>query len=220
MLIITLDRELFLISGISLAMATISTILAAAIGVPFSLWFFFGRWPGKGFVQTVLNTLMAVPTVVIGLLLYLLLSRSGPLGELNLLYTRIAIVTGQCLLIFPIICNLSINALGQANPGIIYSCRLLGANRVQQALVLFSEMRYGLLIAVITAFGRAISEVGIAMLVGGNIQGSTRTLTTAIAMDTSRGQLELAVALGIILFAIAFIVMLCLQKIRGKVATV
>ncbi|MGV0005238.1 MAG: ABC transporter permease [Candidatus Porifericomitaceae bacterium WSBS_2022_MAG_OTU9] len=216
-LIVSLDPELLFVSGVSLGVALLSTFLASCIGVPFSLFFFFGRWPGKGIVQALLNLLMAVPTVVIGLLLYGLLSRSGPLGELDLLYTRTAIVIGQMLLILPIICNLSISVIAHANPGIVYSCRLLGANRLQQALVLLYEVRYGLVIAVITAFGRAISEVGIAMLVGGNIEGVTRTLTTAIVMDASRGEIEAAFALGVVLLLIAFIVTLSLQKLRGRV---
>lgn len=215
-LIVSFDPELLFITWTSLGMALASTVLATCMGVPFSLFFFFGRWPGKGLVQALLNVMMAVPTVVIGLLLYGVLSRSGPLGELDLLYTRTAIVLGQTMLILPIVCNLSISVISHANPGIVYSCRLLGADRLQQAAVLLHEVRYGLGVAVITAFGRAISEVGIAMLVGGNIEGVTRTLTTAIVMDTSRGEIELAAALGVILLLIAFAVTFSLQALRGR----
>ena len=215
-LIISLDPELLFVSGVSLGMALLSTFLATCLALPFCLYFFFGKWRGKSLVQAILNLLMAVPTVIIGLFLYGMLSRSGPLGELNLLYTRAAIVLGQMILIWPIVCNLCISVMSHANPGIVYSCRLLGASKLQQAAVLLYEIRYGLVAAVITAFGRAISEVGIAMLVGGNIEGVTRTLTTAIVVDASRGKIETASALGIVLLLIAFVVTFSLQKLRGR----
>ena len=147
-----------------------------------------------------------------------MLSRSGPLGEWDLLYTRTAIVIGQFILLLPIICNLSIAVIRGADQRIDLTCRLLGATLLQRTMMLLSEMRYGLLAAVIAGFGRAISEVGIAMLVGGNIKGATRTLTTSIMMDTSRGELELAFALGFLLLLTAFFVSFTLQILQRRKA--
>ena len=159
---------------------------------------------------------MALPTVVVGLLLYGLLSRQGAFGEWGLLYTSSAVIIGECLLIIPIIWNLSISAVNAADPRLAATCRGLGANRLQLAIIYLTEVRYGFISAVVVGFGRAIGEVGIAMMVGGNIEGFTRTMTTAIALETSKGEFELALALGCLLLVVAFAVNGCFQYLQRQ----
>lgn len=157
---------------------------------------------------------MAVPTVVIGLMLYGLLSRQGALGQLGLLYSLWAVVMGECLLIFPIILNLTITAIHSSDSRLIPTLLTLGANRWQLMLMVLKETRFAVIAAVVTGFGRAIGEVGAAMMLGGNIEGVTRTMTTAIALETSKGEFESGLALGLLLLTIAFIVNFGLQRLQ------
>ncbi len=159
---------------------------------------------------------MALPTVVVGLFLYGLLSRQGALGDFGLLYTVEAVIAGECLLIIPILWNLSISAVTAADPRLAMTCRSLGANRLQLAVIFLTELRYGFISAVLVGFGRAIGEVGIAMMLGGNIEGFTRTMTTAIALETSKGEFEVALALGTLLLAVAFAVNGCFQYLQKQ----
>jgi len=205
-LIFRLDPEVYLIVWTSVRISVIAVLLASLAGVPLALAVALEEFPGKRLLQQILNTLMALPTVVVGLLLYGMLSRRGPLGDLGLLYTPTAVVVGECVLVLPIVWNLCIAAVSGADPRLKRTCAALGASWWQQALIFLSELRYGLTAAIVVAFGRAIGEVGVAMMLGGNIEGYTRTMTTAIALETSKGEFELGLALGVLLLAVAFVV--------------
>lgn len=213
-LIFSLDAELYLVVWTSLNISITSVVITTFICIPPALLIARRRFPGKSLLQSILNTLMALPTVVIGLLLFGILSRQGPLGEWGLLYTRTAMVMGQCLLIAPIILNLVIAAANTADPRIHMASKALGASPFQQNLLFISEVRFAILAAIVAAFGRAIGEVGVAMMLGGNIEGYTRTMTTAIALETSKGEFEFALALGIMLLLVAFLVNLLLEKFQ------
>ena len=205
-LIVNFDDQLWRIVITSLAVSLSAVLLAAipgiALGVATALW----RFPARAVVRHGLNALMAVPTVVVGLLLYGLLSRRGPFGEYGLLFTPTGMVLGQAVLVLPIIWNLVITAIESTDPRLALTCRLLGANLTQQAGLFVREARVAMLSAIVMAFGRAIGEVGVAMMLGGNIAGYTRIMTTAIALETSKGDFELALALGVLLLAVALLV--------------
>jgi len=212
-LVFGLDPEVWYIAATSLGISLAATGLAALAAMPLALVVHFTRFTGRRLLLGVLNTLRAMPTVVVGLLLYGLLTRTGPLGGWEWLYTRSAILLGQFVLITPMVWNLMLTAFAAADPRIDATCRLLGASRPQRGYMLLSEARFAVLAAVIVGFGRAISEVGISILLGGNIKGFTRTLTSAIAMETSRGEFEFALALGLLLLLIAFVVTYSLQRL-------
>ena len=213
-LIIRLDQELYFVVWTSLKISLLSVSIASVICIPPALLFAAKKFPGKQFMQSILNTLMALPTVVIGLLMFGLLSRQGPLGSWGLLYTQTAMVLGQCLLIIPIILNLVIAAANTADPRIHAASIALGASKFQQNMIFINEVRFAMMAAIVAAFGRAIGEVGVAMMLGGNIEGYTRTMTTAIALETSKGEFEFALALGTLLLLVAFIVNLLLEKFQ------
>ena len=213
-LIFSFDRDIYIIVWTSLYISLVAVILAYLAGIPLGLLVHFRSFPGKGMVLQLLNTLMALPTVVVGLFLYGMLTRQGPLGDLDILYTPLAIVIGECILILPIIWNLSISAAASADPRILATCKALGASPLQQSLLFVNEIRYALVAAVVAGFGRAVGEVGVAMMLGGNINGFTRTMTTAIALETSKGEFEFALALGLLLLATAFVVNLLLQRFQ------
>ena len=213
-LIFSFDRNIYIIVWTSLYISLVAVILASLAGIPLGLLVHFRSFPGKGMVLQLLNTLMALPTVVVGLFLYGMLTRQGPLGDLDILYTPLAIVIGECILILPIIWNLSISAAASADPRILATCKALGASPLQQSLLFVNEIRYALVAAVVAGFGRAVGEVGVAMMLGGNINGFTRTMTTAIALETSKGEFEFALALGLLLLATAFVVNLLLQRFQ------
>jgi len=162
------------------------------------------QFPGKRTVATILNTLMALPTVVVGLTVYAFISRRGPLGMFGLLYTQTAMVIGQIILATPIIAALTMSAIQGVDVKVRKTALTLGATATQAAWTVLSEAKFGLMAAIIAGFGRIIAEVGSAMMIGGNIKGSTRTITTAIALETSKGEFGLGIALGIILLIIAF----------------
>jgi tungstate transport system permease protein len=205
-LIIQFDAQVWRIVMTSLVVSLSAVMIAAipgiSLGVVTALW----RFPGRPVVRHGLNALMAVPTVVVGLLLYGLLSRRGPLGEYGLLFTPSGMILGQAVLVLPIIWNLVITAIEAADPRLSLTCRLLGANLMQQAGLFVRETRVAILAAIVMAFGRAIGEVGVAMMLGGNIAGYTRLMTTAIALETSKGEFELALALGVMLLTVALFV--------------
>ena len=205
-LIITFDEDIYAIVFISLVISLSAVIIASAICIPLGLIISSKNFAGKGILQGFLNTLMALPTVVVGLLLYGLLNRNGILGQMLWLYTPIAIIIGQCMLIIPLLLNLVIIVSNSADPRIHTASQALGANRLQQGIIFIGEIKFSIMVAIITAFGRAIGEVGIAMMVGGNIEGYTRTMTTAIALETSKGDFGFALALGIILLIVSFLV--------------
>jgi ABC-type tungstate transport system permease subunit/ABC-type tungstate transport system substrate-binding protein len=213
-LIINFDRTLFYVVWTSLKVSLIAVLIATLISIPLAVVVALNNFTGKKILMTCLNTLMALPTVVVGLLLYGILNRQGILGDMGLLYSQTAIIIGQCILIIPVIWNLCIAAVNSADPRLAMTCLSLGANYYQRSLIYMSEVRFALIAAVVTGFGRAIGEVGIAMMLGGNIDGYTRTMTTAIALETSKGDFEFALALGFMLLLVAFIINAVLQQFQ------
>jgi tungstate transport system permease protein len=197
------DPEFLGIVWISVGVATTSTALATLLGVPFGVLVANNRFRGKKALVTGLNTLMSLPTVVVGLLVYAFLSRQGPLGPLNLLFTPAAMVTGQVILAFPIVSGLTISAVQNLDSRILPTVVSLGAGRAQGFRMFLHEARFGVLAAVIAGFGRVFAEIGVSMMLGGNIAGHTRNITTAIAMEVGKGDFALGLALGIVLLAIA-----------------
>jgi len=215
-LIVSLDPEVVEIAARSLQISTTSSLLTSLIGIPLASLIHFNNFPGKRSLINIIQTLFSVPTVVIGLFVFVLFSRAGPLGGLSLMFTPTVMVIGQVILITPILLGLTISALSGVDKALVDTARSLGASGWQTALIILREARYAVLAAVIMAFGRAISEVGLAIMVGGNIKGFTRVITTAIALETSKGELELAIALGIILLAIALIINIALNRIQQR----
>lgn len=205
-LILSLDRDVLDAVFVSLRVSITAIILAAIISLPLGFYIGIKDFRIKKFIITVLNTLMSIPTVVVGLIVYSFISRRGPLGFLNLLYTPAAMVIGQFILATPILIALTISAIHSIDKKIAETAMALGANKRQTALVIFLEAKFGLLSAIIAGFGRIIGEVGSAMMLGGNIRGVTRTMSTAIALQTSMGEFEIGMALGIILLIVAFII--------------
>ena len=203
LLVWALDPELLLIVQVSLKVSCIATVIAALAGVPLGFVIAFTDLPGKRVVLTLLNTLLALPTVVIGLFVYAFISRRGIFGPMDLLYTQSAMVIGQVILILPVVTALTIAAISRIDSRYRKTAMTLGANSLQTALVVFREARFGIGAAVIAAFGRVISEVGISMMLGGNIKGFTRTMTTAMALEYDKGSFVLAVALGLVLMSIS-----------------
>ncbi|MBI5248149.1 MAG: ABC transporter permease [Desulfomonile tiedjei] len=217
-LVFRFDPEVYYVVWTSLKVSAASTVFASVVGVPLGLLIALTGFRGKSAVQLTLNTLMALPTVVVGLFFYAMLSRRGPLGDMGLLFTPSAIVVGLFVLGLPTIVNLTISAVHALDKRLLLTCKLLGATPVQQAWKILHEGRFGILASVVVAFGRVISEVGIAMMLGGNIRGFTRTMTTAIALETSKGEFELGLALGLVLLAAAFFVnamLFLIQRSKG-----
>lgn len=215
-LIFTLDPEVMEIAGRSLTISVTSTILASLICLPLGGLIHFRNFPGKRFLVSIIQTFFSVPTVAIGLFVFVLFSRAGPLGGLDLMFTPAIMVIGQVLLITPVMLGLTISALSGVDKAILDTAVSLGASDFQASVVALREARYAVLAAVIMGFGRAISEIGIALMVGGNIKGFTRVITTAISLETSRGDLELAIALGIILISIALFINIILNRVQQR----
>ncbi len=216
LLVASLDPEMVLIVAVSLKVSGTSTVLASLMGIPLGFFIAFESFAGKRMVITCLNTLLALPTVVIGLFVYAFISRRGILGPLDLLYTQKAMVIGQTILILPIVATFTIAAISRIDERYRKTALTLGANRRQTAFVILREARFGIVAAVIAAFGRVIAEVGISMMLGGNARGFTRTMTTAMALEYDKGQFALAVALGIILLGLSFTINLMFHFFQGK----
>jgi len=197
-----LDAKLVEIVSLSLRVSLSAVAIAAALGLPLGAAIAVGKFPGRQTVVVFLNALMGLPPVVVGLLVYLMLSRAGPLGALGILFTPSAMVVAQTILILPIIAALSRQALEDAWREYEEQLRSLGASRANAALTLLWDTRFSLLTTVLAGFGRAAAEVGAVIIVGGNIDGVTRVMTTTIALETSKGDLPLALGLGMILIAI------------------
>ncbi len=201
-----LDSKLVEIVLLSLRVSLSAVAISALLGLPVGAAIAVSRFPGRQTVIVVLNALMGLPPVVVGLLVYLLLSRAGPLGPLGILFTPSAMVIAQSILILPIIAALSRQAIEDAWREHEEQLRSLGAGRMNAALTLLWDTRFSLLTTILAGFGRAAAEVGAVMIVGGNIDGVTRVMTTAIALETSKGDLPLALGLGMILIAIVIAV--------------
>ena len=215
-LIISLDPEVVEITGRSLAISATSCSITTLIMIPLGSLIHFSGFPGKRALISVIQTLFSLPTVAVGLLVFVLFSQAGPLGELNIIFTPRVMVIGQVVLISPLILGLVISALSGVDEAIPETATSLGASRFQAAFLTLREGRYAVLTAVIMGFGRALSEVGLALMVGGNIKGFTRTLTTAISLETSKGEIGLSIALGIILLLLALGINITLNRLQQR----
>jgi len=204
-LVISLDNSLLSIVGRSLSVSATACAIACALGLLLGAWLGVARFAGRNALLTLLNTFLAVPSVVVGLVVYLLLSRSGPLGYLGWLFSFKAMVLAQALLVLPVVTALTRQAVEDVENAHGEQLRSLGAGSLMRSLLLAWDERYALLTVIIASFGRAISEVGAVMIVGGNIDGFTRVMTTAIALETSKGDLPLALGLGLILLAVVLL---------------
>lgn len=215
-LIVSFDRELLGIILLSLKVSGSALLISTAIGIPVSAVFGFSRFPLKNLSISLLQTFMGLPPVVVGLFVYLMLSRSGPLGFMGLLYTPSAMIIAQTVLAFPIVVSLCYSAIVSVDPVIRLAARTLGATPLQESVAIIREARYGMLSGIIAAFGRVMAEVGAILIVGGNIAGYTRVMTTTIALETDKGNFELALALGMILLGISFSINLVLHVVQRK----
>ncbi len=209
------DAALWAIVARSLAVSGAACLLACGVGLVAGAWLAVARFVGRGAVLALLNTLLAVPSVVVGLVVYLLLSRSGPLGYLGWLFSFQAMVLAQGLLVLPVVTALTRQVVEDAERAHGEQLQSLGARVVLRSLLLAWDERYALLTVLIAAFGRAISEVGAVMVVGGNIDGFTRVMTTAIALETSKGDLPLALALGLVLLAVVLLLNAAIAVLRN-----
>lgn len=215
-LIFTGDPELLQIIWLSLRVSGTALLLATLMGLPAGALFALKRLPLRGLVINLMNTFMGLPPVVVGLLLYLILSRSGPLGFLSLLYTPTAMIIAQTVLATPIVFSLSLAAMVAVDPVIRLAARTLGATPFQEALTLVREARHGIIAGIIAGFGRVTAEVGAVLMVGGNIAHYTRVMTTTIALETDKGEFDLALALGIILLTLSLLVNLGFRVVQQQ----
>ena len=215
-LIVTLDPEVLEITGRTLVISISSSIIATLICLPLGSLIHFNNFPGKRTLINVIQTFYSVPTVAVGLLIFLFFSRAGPLGFLELLFTPTIMVTGQVILISPIMLGLVIAALNGVDKAAYETAIAIGASQFQATTIVIREARYAIYSALILGFGRAISEVGLALMVGGNIRGYTRVMTTAISLETSKGDIVLSIALGIILISIALVINFSLSRLQQR----
>jgi len=216
LLLLSLDPELVEIVSVSLKVSSSSTAIASVVGIPAGFLIAFREFAGKRLIITILNTLLALPTVVVGLFVYAFISRRGILGVLDLLYTQKAMIIGQVILIIPIITVFTISAISRIDERYRQTAMTLGANALQTAWVIIREARFGIVAAVIAAFGRVIAEVGISMMLGGNAKGFTRNMTTAMALEYDKGEFVLSVALGIVLLTVSFGLNIFFNYIQGR----
>jgi len=215
-LIVSLDAEVMEIAGRSLAIAVTSTVLASLICLPLGSLISFYTFRCKRVLINLIQTFFSIPTVVVGLFVFVLFSRAGPLGGFGLIFTPFTMVIGQMILIFPILLGLTISALSGVDRAVRDTAISMGASNFQTITVILREARYAVMAAVVMGFGRAISEVGIALMLGGNIRGFTRVITSAISLETSKGNVELSMALGIILLALALVVNITLNRMQQR----
>ena len=215
-LVLSGDPELVEIVWLSLRVSGIALLISTLLGIPVGVLLGLRRVPGHGVITASLYTGMGLPPVVVGLFVYLLLSRSGPFGALGWLFTPKAMIVAQSIIAFPLVAGLTMAAVRSVDPALRVQVRSLGATRLQEAVAVLVEARIGLIAAIVAAFGGIISEVGAVMLVGGNIAGKTRVLTTAIVLNTRQGEFALAIALGIILLLIAFAANVGLLRLQGR----
>lgn len=215
-LILRRDPEVMQITLRSLRIAATSTCIASLVCIPVGGLIHFYSFPGKRILINIIQTLYSLPTVCVGLLVFVLFSRSGPFGGLGILFTPTAIVIGEVILITPILLGLTLSALSGVNISIRDNALSLGATEFQAIWTVIREARFSVVAAVIMGFGRAISEVGSAIMIGGNIKGFTRVLTTAISLEIQRGELEFALALGIILILLSLVVNIIMNMIQQR----
>ncbi|MEA3440811.1 MAG: ABC transporter permease [Chloroflexota bacterium] len=215
-LLVSGDPEVWEITLLSLKVSGLATLISLSIGLPLGTWLALSRFRGRQFSLSIINTGMALPPVVVGLWVSIFLWRSGPFGNLGLIYTPAAIVIAQTIIAAPVVTGLTAAALQQLDPRLQLQLLGLGASRTQMILALWREARLPLLAALMAAFGAVISEVGASMMVGGNIRHQTRVLTTATVLETSRGQFAMAIALGFILLFLAYVVNLSLTWMQQR----
>jgi tungstate transport system permease protein len=215
-LIISLDPEVMEIAGRSLVISGTACLLASLICVPLGGLIHFHRFRGKRALISVIQTLFVMPTVLVGLFVLVLFSRAGPLGFFGILFTPPVMIIGQMILISPLLLGFTISALSGVSKEIADTTVSLGASRFQTVWLVLKEARFAVLAAVIMAFARAISEVGCALMVGGNIRGATRVITTVISLEAGKGNLELSIALGIILLFLALVINIILHRLQQR----
>ncbi len=211
------DQETYSAIWATIKVSSISMTVSLLLGIPLGYMLGYLNFPGKQAIRTIVDTLLALPTVFIGLVVYAFISNNGPLGDLGLLFTLNGIAIGQSILALPIVIALTATSVESLDSNLQLTLRSLGASRLQIFLTTVEEARLGLLIAAITATGRVLTEVGISMMVGGNIKYHTRTITTAIALETNKGQFATGIALGLVLLAMAFAVNLSLSTLRRRI---
>ncbi|WJI09381.1 ABC transporter permease subunit [Methanobacterium sp. CWC-01] len=215
-LIVSLDPEVIEITLRTIIISLSSTFFAALIAIPLASFIHFNKFRGKRSVMNIIQTLYSLPTVLVGLLVFLLISKSGPLGDFSLLFTPGGMIIGQTILVIPTVVGFAIVGLSGVKEEIKELALSLGASNFQTTTTIMQEAKYALLGAIILGFGRAISEVGVALMIGGNIRGYTRVITTTMSLETQKGNVELSIALGIILLAIALIVNLILNQVQER----
>ncbi|MFQ5934429.1 MAG: ABC transporter permease [Dehalococcoidia bacterium] len=215
-LIVNLDPEVRRIGLFSLQVSGAALLLAALAGIPYGVWLAFARFSGRRLVIGLTYAGMAFPTVVVGLMVFLILSHNGPLGFLGWLFTPLAIIAAQFIIAFPVISSFTVAAILGINPEMRQQLRSLGATRWQTSIALLREARLAMIVALAAAFGRVVTEVGAVIIVGGNIAGSTRVLTTAIVLETRKGAFDTAIALGIILLLISFSINILATRLQGR----
>jgi tungstate transport system permease protein len=210
------DREIWAILWLSLQVSGIATVISLALGVPAGAALALARFPGRGLLVSIVNTGMGLPPVVVGLFVTLLLWRGGPFGDLEILYTPAAIVFAQAVIAAPIVTGITLAAVGQVPREFRLQLLALGASRAQMVWLVLREARLPMLAAVMAGFGGIISEIGASMMVGGNIKGQTRTLTTAMVLETGKGNFEIAIALALLLLVLIFLVNWLLTAIQQR----
>ncbi len=216
-LLLSFNPEAYNAIFISLRVSALSMVIAGIFGVPLGFLIGIKDFSGKRIITIIFNTLYSLPTVIVGLFVYGMLSRSGPLGSLNLLYTPQAMVIGQAILIFPLITALTIASAKAIDKRVIKTCLTLGADFLRSSLTTFIEYKSTFIAALLAGFGRAFGEVGVSMMLGGNIRGYTRNITTTIALETGKGEFGLGIAMGFVLLLVACLISILLQSFqRGE----
>lgn len=215
-LILNLDPVVLRIAGLSLSVSLAALVISAVIGIPLGVWLALSRFPGRRLLSVLIYTGMGLPPVVVGLAVYLILSRSGPLGWLDWLFTPRAMIIAQTIIALPPVMGVTLSAVLAIDPDLRLQLRALGATRWQATQAILYEARFGVVLGLIAGFGAAISEVGAVMLVGGNIEGKTRVLTSAIVLETRKGNFDLALALGLVLLGLSFVANLALALGQGR----
>lgn len=215
-MIITFDPDVLEIVSLSLRVTGVALLFSTLAGIPLGSWLGLKRFIGRQLVIALLYTGMGFPPVVVGLFVYLMLSRSGPLGSLGWLFTPAAMIVAQVIISFPLVSGFTMAAVMGVDPNLRQQVLSLGATDWQATLAVLREARVGVMVSIIAGFGSIISEVGAVMLVGGNIQGSTRVLTTAIVLETRKGNFDLAMALGVVLLALSFLANVAMLRLQGR----
>jgi len=216
-LLVSLDREVYEIAWRALWIAAISSSISFfVISLPLGSLIHFNNFPGKTLLISLIQTLFSLPAVAVGLIVFVLFSRAGPLGVMGLLFTPKVMIIGQIILVTPVTLGLVISALRGVDKAVPETATALGANRFQVSIVTIREAKFAVILALVMGFARAISEVGVSIMVGGNIDGYTRTLTTAISLETAKGEIELSLALGFILIFIALVANVALFWLQHK----